>query len=96
MGTEATENENELKKKVTLLVSQQFGGDWDAAFRKYAAASGKGSLMDQRDIKKLLEAALIGNRFTRSRWADGIIERLDSNHDEQVSMMEFRAVFHAD
>jgi len=89
----ATEEEKaELKSKVSKLVDQKYGGDWDRAFRHYAAKGGSGSLVEKDDLLVLLEDADIGNWMTRGAWADGIIEELDSSGDGKISKPEFQKV----
>jgi len=84
------EQKKELVDKVTQLVDTKFGGDWDKAFKSYAEHSGSGSLIDRDELLVMLEDAGIGNWLTRSSWADGIIEELDSSHDKQISWDEFQ------
>ena len=84
------EDKQELKDKVSSLIDERFGGDWDAAYRRYAQSSGAGSLIDRRDLRKLLKKAGVGNGLTRGAWVDGIIAELDTSGDGTISQSEFR------
>lgn len=86
----------ELKEKITKLVDSEFSGDWYRAFNHYAALHGSPALVDRKDLLELLDAADVGNMFTRGAWADGIIEELDTDVDGSISWSEFEAVFQRD
>lgn len=85
--------EKELKEKVTALVGRTFGGDWDRAFRHYARMGGDSGLVDDDAVSAMLKDAGIGNAFTRGAWTSGVIEKLDTDKDDAISLTEFRTVF---
>ena len=90
---EEDENVKELKKKVNALVTTRFGGDYKKAFDAYDG-DGDGK-MTKDEIKRLLADAGVGNGLTRGAWADGILKKLDMNHDSGVQWCEFESVFKA-
>ena len=83
----------ELQEKVTKLVRQNFGGDWDRAFRHYAELGGDTSLVEDKAVSLLLKDAGIGNGFTRGAWTSGVLKELDTDKDGAISYSEFRIVF---
>ena len=86
-------NVTELKRKVADLVKRAFGGDYKKAFDAYDRDNdGK---MTKDEIKELLSDAGVGNGLTRGAWADGILKKLDMNHDSGVQWAEFESVFKA-
>ena len=81
----------ELKHKVTVLVDKRFSGTYHNAFEHYDRDhDGK---MTRNEIIEMLEDAGVGNGLTRGAWANGILDKLDMNHDRGVSWGEFEAVF---
>ncbi|HEX5063740.1 MAG TPA: EF-hand domain-containing protein [Kofleriaceae bacterium] len=83
----------ELKQKVQRLVTSKFGGDYKKAFDHYDGdQDGK---MTKDEIKQMLSDAGVGNGLTRGAWADGILKKLDMNHDSGVQWGEFESVFKA-
>ena len=91
MASEA--QQHELTGKVTRLIAERFGGDYNRAFAHYDA-NGDGRI-DQAELGRLLEDAGIGNWLTRGAWATGIIAALDADKDSTISGPEFRAVLNA-
>ena len=83
----------ELKEKVTALINQRYGGDWDRAFRHYAGLSGIDGVVEPSDVKQLLKDADIGNGMTRGAWTSGIMDELDTDKSGGISWGEFRTVF---
>jgi hypothetical protein len=71
----------ELKQKVSEVVSNKFGGDWYKAFTQYAAKNGSATVVDKEDLKALLADADVGSWMTRGAWADGIMKELDKGGD---------------
>jgi Ca2+-binding EF-hand superfamily protein len=87
----ATEQEKQfLADKVSALVKARFGGDYQRAFEHYDA-NGDGKV-GKDELKALLADAGVGNVFTRSAWAGGIIAELDTDGDGRISWSEFEAV----
>jgi hypothetical protein len=81
-------NVAELRTKITKLVQSRFGGSYKNLFDHY----GKGGAADKVALTKLFEDADIGNVLTRGMWADGVMGRVDANHDGRISWDEFAAV----
>ena len=81
----------ELKTKVGKLVTKRFEGDYHKAFDKYDADHDGNMTRDE--IIELLDDAGVGNGLTRGMWANGILDKLDMNHDRGVSWSEFESVF---
>jgi len=86
-------NVTELKQKVSRLVTNKFGGDYKKAFDAYD--SDNDGKMTKDEIKQMLSDAGVGNGLTRGAWADGILKKLDLNHDSGVQWAEFASVFKA-
>jgi hypothetical protein len=81
----------ELKLKVARLVDENFAGEYRRAFDHYDADhDGK---MTKDEIKQMLSDAGVGNGLTRGAWADGILKKLDLDHDRGVKWSEFDSVF---
>ena len=88
----ATEEQtNELRNKVSKLVTDQFGGDYHKAFAHYDGDVRDGKIT-MRELTKLLGDAGVGNWLTRSAWASGIIAELDTDKDGSISEAEFEDV----
>jgi hypothetical protein len=83
----------ELKQKVGKLVDSKFGGDYKKAFAHYDGD--KDGAMTKDEIKDMLSDAGVGNGLTRGAWADGILKKLDLDHDRGVQWGEFESVFKA-
>jgi len=87
------QDRQELKDKVAALVHDRFGGDYRSAFRHYDGdQDGK---ITKAELKTLLSDAGVGNTFTRSAWAGGIIGELDRDDDACVSWDEFESALAA-
>lgn len=78
----------EIKNKVSELVARRFGGDTQAAFNHYA----KDGVINRAGLVKLLGDAGVGNGLTRGMWADGILDKLDTDGDRAVTWAEFQRV----
>jgi hypothetical protein len=83
----------ELKQKVAKLVNRSFNGDYRRAFKHYDGDQDDKITKDE--ITAMLSDAGVGNFVTRGMWADGILDKVDMNHDRGVSWGEFEAVFNA-
>ncbi len=83
----------ELVEKVTQLVNQRYGGDWNRAFRHYSGLGGSSGLVDRDAVATLLKDAGIGNAITRGAWTNGIVKELDEDEDRKISWDEFRKIF---
>jgi hypothetical protein len=87
---DAAENsdERELREKFTALIQRDFHGSFRAAFDHFDKNhDGK---IDRGELIEFLKSAGIGNGFTRRYWADGILDKLDTNHDRMISWDEFQ------
>lgn len=82
--------EIELVTKITALVKEKFGGNYKRAFDNYARDEKLDKVLGRDEILVLLSDADIGNTFTRGRWADGILEKLDQNGDGLVTFSELQ------
>jgi Ca2+-binding EF-hand superfamily protein len=83
----------QLEEKVSALVQAQFGGDNKKAF-EHNDANHDGKV-GKDELMTLLHDAGIGNFLTRSTWAAGVIEQLDTDGDGSISWPEFESVFTA-
>ncbi|MBW2525643.1 MAG: EF-hand domain-containing protein [Deltaproteobacteria bacterium] len=86
----------ELKDKFKRWIDQDFGGDWDKAFRTVANRANSVNTINREELLWALEQAGIGNWITRGMWADGIIKELDKSGDRAISEREFNSVFRMD
>jgi Ca2+-binding EF-hand superfamily protein len=89
MATEA--QKREVRDKLSRLVGEKFGGDYQKAFEFYDNGPKDGHI-DAAELTQLLKDAGIGNWFTRDAWVEGIINELDADHDGAISAAEFGAV----
>jgi hypothetical protein len=87
----SAEDIRELQSKLDALVKRRFGaGSWDAAFKAYDRDAD--GLINASELDALLEAADVGNGFTRGMWADGVITEVDRDGDGRISLNELRDV----
>jgi Ca2+-binding EF-hand superfamily protein len=80
--------EAELRSKLEAHVRDQFGGDYERAFRA-TDADGSGQI-NRRELSALLGNAGVGNALTRGAWADGVMDHFDSNRNGGISWNEFQ------
>lgn len=83
-----SDDEKTLKDGVSNLVQSRFGGDYKKAFSRYAGPDGS---IEESELITLLKDADVGNRITRSTWAEKIIEKLDANKNGKIEWSEFSA-----
>jgi hypothetical protein len=83
----ADENERELIDKIKGLMGghPEFRGSYRAAFGSYAHDNGA---MNRDDLRQFLSDAGVGSGLTRGYWIDGILERLDANHNQKLDWGE--------
>jgi Ca2+-binding EF-hand superfamily protein len=79
----------QLKEKITRLVVERFGGNFPKAFGNYDG--NKDGRINKAELVALLKDAGIGNWLTRLRWADGILDALDTDRDGAISAEELEA-----
>ncbi|MEO5858660.1 MAG: EF-hand domain-containing protein [Pyrinomonadaceae bacterium] len=82
----ADAREVELVRKVQGLVADRFEGNYKAAFDHY----GRGGLMDEDGLERLLKDAGVGNFATRGTWTAAIMEKLDSDRDGSIPFAELQ------
>ena len=85
----STPEEQELRDTVTRFVESRHHGDWRRAFDSYSQG---GSGVNRDQLKSLLEDSGIGNGLTRSAWATGILKKIDTNFDGNISWPEFESL----
>jgi len=85
------EQKREVQQKVSRLVAERFGGDYNKAFDHYDCQQKDGKI-SSGELIQLLKDAGIGNWFTRDAWVEGIIAELDTDNDGMISAAEFNAV----
>lgn len=83
---ELDKNEKEMKEKLTRYVDEEFAGDYEAAFASFDS-TGDGQL-GSRELRRALEKIGVGNFFTRGTWVDGIMERMDTSGNGQLTFPE--------
>lgn len=90
IGAAPAEDENviALRAKIRALVAKRYAGSFRALFDHYAASGNP----DRAALTSLLEDADVGNFFTRGMWADGVMKRVDTNHDGRISWEEFASI----
>ena len=88
MATE--EQRQELIDKVSKLVADRFGGDYERAFAYYDSDPKDGRI-NRAELGRLLADAGIGNWLTRGAWTAGILKALDADRDGTISPEELRA-----
>ncbi len=82
----------ELIDKVSALVARRFGGDWDRAFEYYAKVGGAAGLVNDDGVSKILKDAGYGWAM-RGLMTGKVLEALDTDKDNAISLTEFRKVF---
>ena len=86
-------SEKEIKQLVDGINKLKGAGSYRSLFNKYDE-DGDGYI-NKSELKKLLAAADIGNRFTRGSWVDGVVEAADESldtPDQKISWAEFQAM----
>lgn len=79
----------ELKQKISQLVTSKFSGDPQAAFVYYDLDNdGK---LNRKELMDFLKDAGIGNWLTRGSWADEIIKTLDRDGDRAITMADLQS-----
>jgi hypothetical protein len=83
----------EVGRKVDDLVRSRFGGDYKKAFSHYAGSNGE---VSRAGVKQLLRDAGVGSDIpipfvgtTRDAYADGLMDKFDTNKNGSVSWSEF-------
>jgi hypothetical protein len=83
----------EVGRKVDDLVRRQYGGDYKKAFQHYAGPNGE---VSREGVKQLLRDADVGSDMqipfvgtTRDKYADGLMDKFDTNRNGSVSWSEF-------
>ena len=89
----ADRNEQELVRKVKILIQTRFFGDSKRAFDFYARKRGAMSQIGRDELIRLLQDANVGNPLNRGVWVSGIMKRFDTNHDNFISYTEFQTIF---
>ena len=87
------QEKQQVEEKVAALVEAKFGGDYQKAFEHYD--SNHDGKVSKDELMTLLQEAGIGNFLTRSTWAAGVIEQLDTDGDGRISWPEFESIFTA-
>jgi hypothetical protein len=87
VGADDDENVVLLREKIRALVARRYGNSFVALFNHYGAHGA-----DHAALVQLLEDADVGNIFTRGLWADGVMKRVDANHDGLISWEEFASI----
>ena len=82
----------EVIRKIGEHVKKKFGGDYDAAFKHYAARRTKDGSVDSDELGDLLKDAGVGSGLTRGLYVKGIMEAVDTNKDGKISSSEFSDV----
>jgi Ca2+-binding EF-hand superfamily protein len=82
----------ELRERIGNLVRVKFGDNYNRAFDHYDGTPKDGKI-SRAELINLLSDAAVGNAFTRGRWADAILAKLDSDRDGSISWSEFVTVF---
>lgn len=82
--------QEKLVAAVTDAVNRHFSGDWNQAF--IAKSNGDG-MVGFDELVSLLEWAGITPALYRAAVARGILRKVDTDQDRQISFAEFRSVF---
>ena len=84
-------HERELVTKIDALLRKRFGNATMGAQRRlFDSFDGdRDGAIDADELEKLLEAADVGNVFTRSAWVRGIMKSMDSSKDRRITWEEY-------
>ena len=69
--------EQELADKLSAVVQDRFGGDYDKAFEYFDKDND--ATLNRSELSDALGDIGIGNFITRGMWVDGIMEKLDKS-----------------
>jgi hypothetical protein len=84
-------NKAELVRKVSQLVRERFGNNYESAFAHYASKRGGNGTVDEEELGDLLKDAGIGSWATRGIWVDGVMKELDRDRDKKIGWSEFES-----
>jgi len=89
--------QEQLVAGIGNYLQQNYGDKSEGSMRKlFDRYDGDGDgKIDKGELEKLLTDIDVGNRFTRSTWVRGIVDKLDTNADRAISWDEFRTVVYA-
>ncbi len=89
------DKKEEVLRKIGTYVKTRFGGDYRKAFDHYDQLSGQNGTVDKEAVLKLLEDAGVNTKVwgvsASGKYADGLIEAIDSSQDGAISWPEFEA-----
>jgi Ca2+-binding EF-hand superfamily protein len=77
----------EVIDKIARLVSEEFNGDYKAAFNHYDES--KDDKISSEELTRLLVDAEIGSRLTRWAYIREIVDELDKDEDGLITWGEF-------
>lgn len=77
----------DVAQRVDRLVTERFGGNYQAAFRHYAEGAQE---VGPSGVRRLLSDAGVGNGLTRGVYVDALMDRFDGNRSGGVSWQEFQ------
>lgn len=86
------DNRRELVSKLKALSARR-GESWPELFAAYD--HDHDGQIDADELEALLQAADVGNGFTRGAWATGILEHLDKDDSGGVSLAELNGVINS-
>lgn len=79
-------NAVELRTKITALAERRYGGDLRALFSAYDMDH-DGALR-AGELDTLFQNADIGTPFTRGMWVQGVMDRMDADHNQALTYAE--------
>jgi hypothetical protein len=82
-----------LKDQVNKLTTSKFGGEYKKGFDFYDA--NKDGSIDKSELTQLLSDAEVGNLATRWKWANGVMDKFDTNKDGKITWDEFDKGIHS-
>jgi Ca2+-binding EF-hand superfamily protein len=89
----SSSEQEELVRKVLLLVQRRYGSTDPEALRKLFDEydRDRDQKISAEEFERLLKDADVGNAFTRGAWVKGVIGAMDSNADRKIDWNEFTA-----
>jgi hypothetical protein len=83
--------EKELADKIEALLTKKYGSPTTASQRLLFNEFDKDrdSKINKEELGQLLEAADVGNRFTRGIWVDGVMNNMDTDKDLKITWDEY-------